>query len=158
MDGSETRRGQPCWYKVDDVKFTALNDALMIESCIYYILKKHFSDHASYVQLMELFHETMLITTIGQSLDMQTANKDVECFTMDRYNSIVTHKTAYYTFYLPVALAMHLAGYTDPEVFRQVKTILLEMGQFFQVCKKSRNQNLDHQFCLVCKFYSTDSR
>lgn len=133
MDGSETRRGQPCWYKVDDVKLTAINDALMIESCIYYILKKYFSTQPSYVKLVELFHETMLITTIGQSLDLQTANKDVECFTMDRYNSIVTHKTAYYTFYLPVALAMHLAGYEDPEVFRQVKTILLEMGQFFQV-------------------------
>lgn len=133
MDNSETRRGQPCWYKVDDVKLTAINDALMIESCIYYILKKYFSHTSSYMKLMELFHETMLITTIGQSLDLQTANKDVECFTMDRYNSIVTHKTAYYTFYLPVALAMHLADYEDPEVFRQVKTILLEMGQFFQV-------------------------
>lgn len=135
MDASETRRGQPCWYKVDDVKFTAINDALMIESCIYYILKKYFSDQACYIKLVELFHETMLITTIGQSLDLQTAEKDVDSFTMDRYNSIVTHKTAYYTFYLPVALAMHLAGYEDPEVFRQVKTILLEMGQFFQVSK-----------------------
>lgn len=110
MDGSETRRGQPCWYKLDDVKYTAINDALMIENCVYFILKKHFKDLSCYVDLVELFHETMMITTIGQSLDLQTANFDVSCFTMDRYKSIVDHKTAYYTFYLPVALAMHLAG------------------------------------------------
>lgn len=110
MDGSQTRRGQPCWYKLDDVKFIAVNDSLMIENCIYYILKKYFSHLPSYVKLMELFHETMLITTIGQSLDLQTANCDISCFTMDRYKAIVDHKTAYYTFYLPIALGMHLAG------------------------------------------------
>lgn len=110
MDESETRRGQPCWHKVEDVKLTAINDAIMIENCIFYILKKHFSHLDCYIKLVELFHETMLITTIGQSLDLQTAHKDVSYFTMDRYKSIVDHKTAYYTFYLPVALAMHLAG------------------------------------------------
>lgn len=110
MDGSQTRRGQPCWYKLDDVKFIAVNDSLMIENCIYYILKKYFSHLPSYVKLIELFHETMLITTIGQSLDVQTANRDISCFTMDRYKAIVDNKTAYYTFYLPIALGMHLAG------------------------------------------------
>lgn len=133
MDGSTTRRGEPCWYKLEDVGFTAINDALMIESCIYYILKKHFSHLECYAKLLEQFHDTMMITTIGQSLDLQTAHKDPTSFTMERYKSIVAHKTAYYTFNLPVALAMHLAGYKDPEVFRQVKTILLEMGHFFQV-------------------------
>lgn len=52
---------------------------------------------------------------------------------MERYKRIVANKTSYYTFYLPVALAMHMSGKTDPEVFRQAKTILLEMGHFFQV-------------------------
>lgn len=113
MDSSETRRGQPCWYRLDDVKMIAINDALMIENCVYFILRKYFSDLPCYIKLVELFHETMMITTIGQSLDLQTANNDVNCFTMDRYKAIVDHKTAYYTFYLPVALAMHLAGWVD---------------------------------------------
>lgn len=52
---------------------------------------------------------------------------------MERYKRIVANKTSYYTFYLPVALAMHMSGKTDPEIFRQAKTILLEMGHFFQV-------------------------
>lgn len=110
MDQSETRRGQPCWYKKEDVGLIAINDSIMIENAIYFILKKYFADQTYYVDLIELFHETMMITTIGQSLDLQTANKSVSAFTMDRYKSIVHHKTAFYTFFLPVALAMHMAG------------------------------------------------
>lgn len=75
----------------------------------------------------------MFTTLVGQSLDTQTAKSNVADFTMERYKSIVANKTSYYTFYLPIALAMHMAGKTDPEVFRQAKTILLEMGYFFQV-------------------------
>lgn len=132
MDGSQTRRGQPCWYKVDDVKLTAVNDALMIDSAIYYVLKKQFGDEPYYNKLVEAFNEIKFITTVGQSLDLQSAKLDVTQYTMDLYKSIVSHKTAYYTFYLPVALAMHMTGFNDPEVFRQTKTILLEIGRFFQ--------------------------
>lgn len=110
MDASETRRGQPCWYKLEDVQMTAINDGLMIESGIYYILKKYFENKECYVKLLEIFHETMLITTIGQSLDLQMATKDCTNFSMERYKAIVAHKTAYYTFYLPVAVAMHFVG------------------------------------------------
>lgn len=133
MDGSETRRGHPCWHQNKDVGLIAINDALMILSGIYYLLKKHFSHLDCYIKLVELVHEATLITTIGQSLDLQTANSDVTQFTMERYKAIVTNKTAFYTFYLPVAMGMHLAGYKDPEQFRQAKTILYEMGHFFQV-------------------------
>lgn len=111
MDGSETRRGQPCYYKLEDVKLAAINDAFMINNCIYYILKKYFSHSPSlYMKLDDLFHNTMTITTIGQQQDLKTADDDVTSFSMDKYKSIVDNKTGYYTFYLPVALAMHLAG------------------------------------------------
>uniref|UniRef100_U5ETY6 Farnesyl pyrophosphate synthase n=1 Tax=Corethrella appendiculata TaxID=1370023 RepID=U5ETY6_9DIPT len=132
MDGSLTRRGQLCWYKQEDVKLIAINDAIMIENGVYHILKKHFSEKPYYLKLMEKFHEVFFITSLGQSLDVQTATLDVTKFTMDRYKRIVSNKTAYYTFYLPVALAMDMTGFKDPEVFRQTRTILLEIGQFFQ--------------------------
>jgi farnesyl diphosphate synthase len=35
---------------------------------------------------------------------------DFTRFTPDRYNAIVTYKTAYYSFYLPVAAGLTLAG------------------------------------------------
>ncbi|EDV56491.1 farnesyl pyrophosphate synthase [Drosophila erecta] len=133
MDNSITRRGQPCWHKLENVGMTAINDSLMIENAMYAILKKHFSHLDCYVALMELFHEITFITTCGQSLDLLHSNRSVSEFTMENYKAIVENKTAYYSFYLPFALALHLAGYKDAEAFRQSKTILLEMGNFFQV-------------------------
>ncbi|KAL1110570.1 hypothetical protein AAG570_008098 [Ranatra chinensis] len=132
MDKSLTRRGRPCWYKQPDVGFRAINDAVTIESCIYVLLRKHFADKPYYVKLIDLFHEITLKTEIGQTLD-SIQEKKIDKFTMDRYNAIVKYKTAYYSFHLPVALAMHMAGVEDIEKHRQAKAILLEMGHFFQV-------------------------
>ena len=42
MDASETRRGQPCWYKLPDVQLNAINDGILLESQIYRLLKRHF--------------------------------------------------------------------------------------------------------------------
>ena len=111
MDGSETRRGQECWYKKKEVGFTAINDGIMIESGIYFLLNKHFANKSYYIKLVELFHEITFITTLGQSLDLNTSKLDVSMFTMERYKSIVYNKTAYYSFYLPVALAMTMTGF-----------------------------------------------
>ncbi|XP_055677521.1 farnesyl pyrophosphate synthase [Lutzomyia longipalpis] len=133
MDGSTTRRGQLCWYKQEDVQLSAVNDGLMIEAGIYQILKKHFSHLDCYVKLLELFHEMTFITTMGQHLDTRSANVDILNFTMELYKTIVLNKTAWYSFYMPVAAAMHLAGYKDDEAFRQARTILLEIGYFFQI-------------------------
>lgn len=110
MDNSITRRGQKCWHRVDSVGLIAINDALMIENAVYAILKQHFSHLDCYVALMELFHEVTYITTCGQSLDLLNSNKSVSEFTMETYKAIVDNKTAHYSFYLPFALAMHLAG------------------------------------------------
>jgi farnesyl diphosphate synthase len=132
MDGSQTRRGHKCWYTLPEVGLTALNDSMMIENGIYHLLKKYFFDKPYYNELVSLFHEITFITTVGQLQDMHTAGGDISTFTMDRYKTIVANKTAYYSFYLPVCLAMHMAGFKDPEMFRQTKTILLEVGNFFQ--------------------------
>ena len=50
-----------------------------------------------------------------------------------RYNAIVKYKTAFYSFYLPVALAMYMAGVSDEKAHAAAKTILLQMGEFFQI-------------------------
>ncbi|CAO1301806.1 unnamed protein product [Diamesa hyperborea] len=133
MDNSKTRRGHQCWYRREEVGLSSINDSMMIESGIYYLLKKYFSTKAYYVNILELFHEITFITTVGQHSDLETAKKrDVSTFTMEKYKSIVCNKTSFYSFYLPVALAMNMAGYKDAEMYRQTKTILLEAGQFFQ--------------------------
>ena len=55
------------------------------------------------------------------------------CATPSRYKCIVKYKTAFYSFYLPVAMGMHMAGITEKEKFDNALEILLEMGEFFQI-------------------------
>jgi farnesyl diphosphate synthase len=50
-----------------------------------------------------------------------------------RHQYIVIYKTAYYSFYLPVALGMYMAGMTDPKLFEKAKNILIPLGEYFQV-------------------------
>ncbi|KAG5305537.1 FPPS synthase, partial [Acromyrmex insinuator] len=137
QDRSLIRRGQPCWYRYNDLGLAAVNDSLLLENAIFYLIKKYFKGKDCYVNLLETFHDTILKTIIGQSLDMLSTNfgkkPDLDMFTMNRYNSIVEYKTSHYSFILPIIIAMHLAGIKDPEMFRQAKTILLEMGHLFQV-------------------------
>ncbi|KAF9206964.1 Farnesyl pyrophosphate synthetase [Haplosporangium sp. Z 27] len=114
MDDSKTRRGQPCWYRVEGVGHIAINDAFILESAIYFFLKKHFKKDPYYVELIELFHETTYQTELGQLLDLITApedNVDLSKFSIQKHAFIVEYKTAYYSFYLPVALAMHMENY-----------------------------------------------
>lgn len=85
MDGSQTRRGKECWYKKDEVGLTAINDGIMIENGMYFLLKKHFGDKSYYIKLVELFHEITFITTIGQCLDLNTSKLEVTKFTMERF-------------------------------------------------------------------------
>lgn len=136
MDNSITRRGQPCWYRVPKVGLVAINDAIILESCIYRILKMHFRDHPAYVELLDLFHEVTHQTSHGQLLDTTTApigTVDLSRYTLETYMRIVTYKTAFYTFYLPVACGLHLSGVTDPKAFELSSQVCIAMGQYFQI-------------------------
>lgn len=140
MDHSKTRRGRPCWYQLEEVGTSqAINDGILLEQGIYQILRRHCKNQPYYLDLLELFHDVTFKTTMGQSLDISTSNSinretnRLDKFTMDRYNAIVKYKTAYYSFHLPIAIAMYMVGINDQEIHRQAKIILLEMGHFFQV-------------------------
>ena len=50
-----------------------------------------------------------------------------------RHHLIVVYKTAFYSFYLPVALAMHMVGVKDESAYKTALDILLPMGEYFQV-------------------------
>ncbi|KAL6262272.1 hypothetical protein P5V15_007367 [Pogonomyrmex californicus] len=137
QDRSLLRRGQPCWYRYNDLGIAAMNDGLMLENSLYYLIRKHFKGKECYVDLLETFQDIMWKTIMGQCSDLISTNfgkkPNLDLFTMDRYNSIVEYKTSHYSFILPVITAMYFAGIKDPEMFRQAKTILLEMGHLFQV-------------------------
>jgi farnesyl diphosphate synthase len=135
MDDSKTRRGSPCWYRMPNVGMIAINDAFMLEMAIYILLKKYFREEKSYVDLIELFHEVTFQTELGQTCDLLTAPEthvDLDNFSMEKFTFIVIYKTAYYSFYLPVALAMHYRGLATAKNLKQAHDILIPMGEYFQ--------------------------
>lgn len=136
MDQSITRRGQPCWYRVEGVNNIAINDAFMLEAAIYFLLKKHFRKMPYYVGLIELFHDTTFQTELGQLIDLITAPEDhvdLSKFSLRKHSLIVIYKTAFYSFYLPVALAMQMSGVTNDDAYKQAEKILIPMGEYFQI-------------------------
>eukprot|EP00428_Durinskia_dybowskii_P028454 CAMPEP_0170234990 /NCGR_PEP_ID=MMETSP0116_2-20130129/17240_1 /TAXON_ID=400756 /ORGANISM="Durinskia baltica, Strain CSIRO CS-38" /LENGTH=412 /DNA_ID=CAMNT_0010485783 /DNA_START=84 /DNA_END=1322 /DNA_ORIENTATION=+ len=132
MDDSKTRRGQKCWYLHDDVQKIALNDAFMIEMLVYKILKRHFSMLPYYSQLVDLMLETTFQTEVGQLLDTLCLNLTLKDFTEERWTLIVKYKTAFYSFYAPVAMGMIVAGITDVKEYNAARDILMIMGIYFQ--------------------------
>ena len=142
MDASPQRRGQPCWYALPSVGMIAINDAFVLQSHLYKLLKAHFgSSPAVYAQLLELFLETTWRTELGQQMDLTSqplpgsgAAVDLDRFTLARYEAIVKHKTAFYSFYLPIACALVLAGLGgDARLLASAESITVAMGEYFQV-------------------------
>jgi farnesyl diphosphate synthase len=140
MDQSKMRRGQPCWYLNPKVQLIAINDGFILQSHIYRILKKHFSHKKSqYLPLIELFNEVTYQTELGQLLDLtsqdQDSPMDLDKFTEERYKGIVKYKTAFYSFYLPIASGMILSGIdvNNTKVFDTVRDICVQIGEYFQI-------------------------
>ena len=114
----------------------AINDAFMLESAIYILLKKYFRDHRSYVDMIEFFHEATFQTELGQTCDLLTAPEDridLDNFSMEKFTFIVIFKTAYYSFYLPVALALLYTGFATEKNLKTARNILIPMGEYFQI-------------------------
>lgn len=133
MDQSTTRRGKECWYR--KVGLGAVNDALLLEIVIYKILKDHFEALPCYKQIVEEFRETTWKTCLGQCLDLKSSpdgHPNWDLFTQERYETIVKYKTTWYTFCLPIHLAVIL-GENDFSGYKDLDDILIKMGYYFQV-------------------------
>ncbi|KAG6833026.1 hypothetical protein H0H87_012285 [Tephrocybe sp. NHM501043] len=170
MDSSITRRSQPCWYlspapavtapssegasvtssthKHPAVGMVAINDSFMLNSAIYHLLRTHFRSHPRYIDIVDLFHDITYKTEMGQLVDLVTAPEgvvDLARFSLERHRVIVTYKTAYYSFHLPVALAMLMCNIPEtysvqlPQSTTTLKpydlalSILIPLGEYFQV-------------------------
>lgn len=136
MDGSTTRRGVPCWFRNPNIGMGALNDCILIYSSLCEILKTYFGNTPQHIHIMELFNETLLYTSMGQHLDYTMAHRnknDYSQFTIDRYESIVKYKTAYYTIKLPVFLALLLRKDGNKTPHELIENICLSIGELFQI-------------------------
>ncbi|OAX41786.1 terpenoid synthase [Rhizopogon vinicolor AM-OR11-026] len=111
---------------------------------IYHLLKSHFRRETYYVDLLELFQEVTYKTEMGQLVDLITApedNIDIRKYSLDKHAFIARYKTAYYSFYLGIALAMRMCGVPDAyeldgkniEPYKEADRFLISMGEFCQV-------------------------
>uniref|UniRef100_A0A7S3EA85 Farnesyl pyrophosphate synthase n=1 Tax=Rhodosorus marinus TaxID=101924 RepID=A0A7S3EA85_9RHOD len=159
MDASITRRGQPCFYKLPEIGLKAVNDSIVLEALLYEILRKYFRSAQCYQDIFDLFHEITFTTSVGQLLDLtsqkvrafciaswsaefvlnilvcspqEQGDVDLNTFSEANLVRIYKYKTAYYSFYLPVALGMHLCGIKDTDLFDTAKDICIDMGVLFQ--------------------------
>ena len=132
MDDSVTRRGQPCWYRQPEVKRAAMNDAFLLDNLVFKILKRHFKNELFYDQLVDLFMETTFQTECGQLADILCDIMSLDKFDVDRWTHIVKYKTAFYSFYCPVALGMIVSGSSDQSAFDAVRQPLVQLGAYFQ--------------------------
>ncbi|KAL6197794.1 hypothetical protein ACLB2K_027588 [Fragaria x ananassa] len=135
MDGSHTRRGQPCWFRLPKVGLIAANDGVLLRNHIPRILKKHFRQKPYYVDLLDLFNEVEFQTASGQMIDLITTidgEKDLSKYSLAIHRRIVQYKTAYYSFYLSVACALLMSG-EELDKHVDVKNLLIDMGIYFQV-------------------------
>uniref|UniRef100_A0A0D9WAK0 Farnesyl pyrophosphate synthase n=1 Tax=Leersia perrieri TaxID=77586 RepID=A0A0D9WAK0_9ORYZ len=108
-----------------------------------------------FIDLLDVWNEVALQTSLGQMIDLigtHTGADDLTKYSIEghvihlpnlsieldsdaahiQYRRIVKYKTAYYSFYLPVANALLLSG-AKLEDFSGLKDILIEMGIYFQI-------------------------
>ncbi|KAF4610425.1 hypothetical protein D9613_007033 [Agrocybe pediades] len=145
VDSSIMRRGRPCWYRLPHVGLKAIKDCAIVQGAVYQLLKAHFRLEPYYIDLVDLFHETTYQTEMGQLIDLITAPEDkvnLSKFSLERHRLIVIYKTAFYSFYLPVACALLVSkipySYSLPsgatvQPFDVSRSILIPLGEYFQI-------------------------
>ncbi|XP_061396813.1 uncharacterized protein LOC133332427 [Musca vetustissima] len=132
MDDGIYRCGHLTWYKLHGIG-VAINDAFMIEHSVYALLKHYFGNLQCYRELVEIFHETVFIAACIQSLDMVYMKNPVNTFNMETYKAMAANKVSYDHLYLPFVAALYLAGFTDKMILEQSKTVMTEIGTFYQI-------------------------
>jgi farnesyl diphosphate synthase len=74
---------------------------------------------------------------MGQMLDLvsqpQGRQPRLEDFNLKLYKQIVTYKTAFYTFYLPISSALIMMGFASPENLRVTREVCIAIGVKFQI-------------------------
>lgn len=114
MDNDDFRRNKPSMHKMyeeilvsstQDTKHTALSLAICVGDIALFHLFSYLSDNT---KLVKLFSKELSKTALGQAFEIHKAFQDNEISKEDIY-TIIQHKTANYTFYLPLLSGMILA-------------------------------------------------
>ncbi|XP_063830677.1 uncharacterized protein LOC135079961 isoform X1 [Ostrinia nubilalis] len=127
IDGSSTRRGSVCWYRLPHVGARAINDSFIFLSLLCDNAKYNFGNETWYPRFMDYFNEAVLLYTLGNHMDYMLLRKH-DLFTMSNYNTMASSKMSFYTFKLPIYSALLLANKPHEDAFRTIEDIVADMG------------------------------
>ncbi|CAG9537029.1 unnamed protein product [Cercopithifilaria johnstoni] len=124
MDEGINRRGKPCWHRLEGIGINGINDGLLLDCMVSYILRSNRVPAA----VRDAFDEARRVTVLGQILDGDT--KGVEDCTWQRYWTITQHKTSHYTYFTPLQIAALLTAQSS--IIEPLKWIAYQLGFLFQ--------------------------
>ena len=129
MDSSPMRRGRKCWHTLDSIGICAINDVLLLQTTLYILLYDVMCeiDSALVLPVQMIFQEVTLKTEIGQFFDLNVVKEE---YSWNRVRRIAELKTAYYSFYLPVALGLLITR--NDHLLKEAERVLIPLGIFFQ--------------------------
>jgi farnesyl diphosphate synthase len=132
MDSSEVRRGQKCWYLFPNVGKFAAVDALFLENCSFFLTAevRKFLPDLTVDKINDTLRWSIVVTTMGQTFDTLGNTHAMEC-----YNIVADYKTAHYTIWLPIVLAMVASEKVPQDAIDDAGfgQLLMDMGRYFQV-------------------------
>nr|CDS31265.1 farnesyl pyrophosphate synthase [Hymenolepis microstoma] len=157
IDDSPMRRGKPSWglsQQKEGRGLIGINDGLHLYMSVQQILMSALTNpqHSRCIEVIKLFGDCANATCFGQGLDIlgdiglnssisnavseaklsETHQDRLKNITLDRFALISRWKTAHYSFVLPVLAGMLLADVKNEALFSNAKSILFEIGEYFQ--------------------------
>lgn len=148
MDGSEMRRGNPCWYRFPGVTTpVAINDGLILMAWVTRMLEIFLSDRENHAQLFRMLHDVHMKTCMGQFYDTtsmidstllrpripQVVTTSYRDYTVKNYGLIARFKTSYYTYHLSFLFGLAIGGATGMVSATDVEQLALTVGEYFQI-------------------------
>ncbi|VDL59927.1 unnamed protein product [Hymenolepis diminuta] len=157
IDGSPMRRGKPSWGLLQQREghgLVGINDGLHMYMSVQQLLMSSLTNpqRSRCIEIIKLFGDCANATCLGQALDIlgdihfdlsdsngvsqaklpKTGQDRLRDVTLDRFAAIARWKTSHYSFVLPVLAGMLLADVKNATLFSNAKSILLEIGEYFQ--------------------------
>ncbi|VDK71030.1 unnamed protein product [Onchocerca ochengi] len=124
VDEGINRRGKSCWHRLEGIGINGINDGLLLDCMVSYIL----GNNGVPIAVRDAFDEARRITVLGQILDCET--KSVEDCTWQRHRVIAQYKTSHYTYFMPLQIAALLT--VQPLIIEPLKRIAYQLGYLFQ--------------------------
>ncbi|CAH1640241.1 unnamed protein product [Spodoptera littoralis] len=137
MDGGKVRRGKPSWHLHRSASVYAVNDAFMIQQATMDVLEAYFRNLPIYNDLISYFNEAVYRVTMGEHIDLcSNYNKEIdnmEIFNMSRLDDIALNKSSFYTFKLPIFVALFLVNNGQNMATTELHQFCIELGRLMIV-------------------------